>query len=124
MRSLVCLLLLAAMASAADFSGKWTGTADVILPDGNAQHLSVILQLRQNGGELSGTIGDAAGNESSISQGAIDGNVITFEVQQGDSGPLWKIKLTAAGDELSGEANGSRGGQSLKGRLSLKRTAS
>ena len=126
MRNLICLtlLLLAATASAADLSGKWTGTVDVTSPDGSARQLSVVLQLRQKGAELSGTIADANGNEVNIANAALEGSTITFEVKQGDNGPLWKVKLTASDDALSGEATTAWSGQSMKGRMNLKRAAS
>jgi hypothetical protein len=124
MRKLICLfILIAAACTAADFSGRWTGTADTISPDGNAQHFAVYLQLHQSGNELTGEIGASPDSKAEIAKGKVEGNTVTFEVQQGDNGPLWKIKLTGSGDQLNGEASGVAGTQTLKGHLALKRNA-
>lgn len=123
MRKLICFLIAIATACAADFSGKWTGTADIMSPDGKAQQqLSVVLQLRQSGNALTGTIGEVNGEQTDIASGAVSGSTISFEVRQGDNGPLWKIKLDRKGDDLSGDAVGTAGAQTLKGRLALKRS--
>jgi hypothetical protein len=119
MRALLCLFVLTIAANAADISGKWTGTADTVLPDG-AKHFNVQLQLRQSGAEVTGTISDGR-NEGEIMNGKIAGDIVTFEIQQGDNGPLWKIKLTASGDQLCGDASGQKGTQTISGRVNLKR---
>src|SRR4051795_4890850 len=97
MRYLLCLMMLTMTAWCADVTGKWNGTADLVSPDGDTHQYVIELQLRQSGSGLSGTISAGPGQEGPIENGKVDGETVTFEVQQGNSGPLWKVKLTPSG---------------------------
>jgi hypothetical protein len=118
----VCILMLAATTWAADVTGKWTGNGEATAPNGEVRRETISLELRQSGSELSGMIGSKNGQEFPISKGAIDGNTVSFEVKSGEDGPTWRFKLTLNGDEMSGEANGEKGTETMKGRVTFKRS--
>ena len=122
MRLLLVLSLAAALAQAADFSGKWTGSAEAKNPDGNQHSESIYLNLKQSGDQITGVLGSQSGQEFEISQAKADGDTLSFVVQPGEDAPAWSVKLTLSGDSLTGDASAERDGQTLKGHVNLRRS--
>jgi hypothetical protein len=79
MKLLFASLLLTLSISAADLTGKWTGTftdnADT------TKHENFFVVLTQNGDTLTGTAGSTAEDQGPISNGKVDGNSVTFDIK-------------------------------------------
>src|SRR5215831_12692207 len=124
MTKLTTLLLMTAVAlcaAATDVTGRWTGTATMHGPQGQTKDSSALLELKQEGTQVTGTVGPEGGDRHTITKGSIDGDKVILEVQ-GDAGPVLKFELKAEGDTLKGEAHGSSPeGQTMKMELNLKR---
>jgi hypothetical protein len=86
-------LCLAVSAFAADVTGKWTATLKT--PDG--QDMQQVIDLKQDGNKLSGTIETPMG-QMPISEGKVDGDAISFTIEMNDM----KIvhQGTVSGDEM------------------------
>jgi hypothetical protein len=115
------LLILGAVAftvSAADVSGKYSGT--FAPEDGESSGAYVV--LKQNGAAITGSAGPSASEQWPIITGKIAGNRITFEVKSGEDGTLYKADLVVSGDSLKGAVTGTRAeGAPLKAKLDVAR---
>jgi len=123
MRTLLCLLLVAALAGVAiadiDVSGKWQGTFKVTDPSGETKESTALMVLKQKGTDITGTVGPNEDEQFPIQKGKIDGNKIVLEADH-DGNPI-KFDLVLAGDRITGEANGSHDGQAMKAHLDVTR---
>jgi len=117
MKSILLSLLLAATwtLSASDLTGKWTGTVDM-KEDGNAQAMSVVMIVKQDGNKLTGTAG-VEEDQHPIQKGNVDGDTVTFEVDSGEA--IYYLELKLDGDQLSGAAKAGPDGEKMK--IALKR---
>jgi len=98
------LLATAALSASADLNGRWSGTAELKMPDGTRDTSPLYLTVKLSGAEVSGTIGPADDQQWPLMKAKIEGDAISFEVQS--NGPLFKVRLTLAEGRLKGEANG------------------
>ncbi|MBI1761618.1 MAG: hypothetical protein HYR56_09305 [Acidobacteria bacterium] len=113
------LVLATALLAAADgVTGKWTGSF-VITLDGETKDEMALLNLKQNGTELTGTGGPSADEQWPIQNGKVEGDKLIFDVQSG--GPLIKFNLTLADGHLKGEAKAEHDGHSMKAAVDLQR---
>jgi hypothetical protein len=123
MRTLLCFLLLAAFSGIAvadvNVSGKWTGNFKVIAGDGQAQDSTALFLLKQNGSEITGSVGPNEGEQHQITKGKIDGDKITLELAEGDL--VIKLDLVLAEDRITGDVNAAGEGRTLKGKIDVKR---
>ena len=116
----VCILLCAAITlSAADISGKWSGTVSMTTAQGETNDGTAFVVFKQKGAEITGTGGPDENQQFPITNGKIEGNRITFEVQS--DGPLYKLDMMLLGDHIKGEATAVREGQTVKGKVDLTR---
>ena len=117
MKSILLSLLLAAAwtLSASDLTGKWAGTVDM-KEDGNAQAMSVVMIVKQDGNKLTGTAG-VEEDQHPIQKGIVDGDTVTFEVDSGEA--IYYLELKLDGDQLSGAAKAGPDGEKMK--IALKR---
>ena len=101
MKRLILGLILAAgwMLADTDVTGKWTGTLDM-KQDGDAQTITVVMNVKQEGTKLTGTAGTDE-EQHPIQNGVIDGDKITMEVDNGEA--VYRLQLVVNGDEISGE---------------------
>jgi len=98
----VFLLLAPLAGSAADVSGKWTGSMDIKTPDGQAQSMPVRAELKQDGKSVTGTAGREGEEQYPIQKGTIEDKKFTFEVQAPDGN--YEVSLTVVGEsQLQGE---------------------
>lgn len=120
---LPCLLLVVALAltaTAADLSGKWTGSFTPESGDGGTAYVI----LKQSGNTLTGSGGPDAGEQWPGLQGTVSGNKVSFQVKSASDGTLYKCELALDGDHLKGEVVFTTAdGQSAKGKLELTRAA-
>src|SRR5262249_12226456 len=125
MKTLSCLFLLAVLAlcAAADINvtGKWSGSFNITAPDGESKESTAVLVLKQNGTEITGTVGPNEEKQFAIQKGKIEGSKITLEAQ--DDNHVIKSDLVLVADErIKGEANMSGdGGESLTAKLDVSR---
>jgi hypothetical protein len=122
MKILVCFLLMLGLtlsATAADVNGKWSGSFNVTRPDGEVKDDTAFFVLKQNGSELTGTVGPREDEQFPIQNGKVEGDKITLEASA--NGSVIKFELVLAGDHIKGDANGTHDGEPLKAKLDLTR---
>jgi hypothetical protein len=113
------LVLFAMTLSAADLTGKWSGTYDVTISDGNSMKGRVYLVLTQSGSDLTGTIGPDEQQQSQITKGKVEDDRITFENQT--EGPLMRFELRLEDDHIRGEGRGDLEGTKIRAKIELAR---
>jgi hypothetical protein len=120
MKTVLCsLFLIASNLSAADLTGKWSGTYDVAISDGDTMKGHVYMVLTQNGSDLTGTIGPDQQQQSQITKGKVEGDRITFESQT--EGPLMRFELRLEDDHIRGEGTGDQQGTKIRAKIELAR---
>jgi len=112
------LVLCAMSAAAADVSGKWTGA---FTPEADNASQGVLV-LKQTGDTVTGTAGPSESEQTAISNGKIEGDRVTFEIQQPNG--MIIVKLVLSGDSLKGDVEASHDGQTMRGKLDLTRVKS
>ena len=118
----VLLLTMApAHAQSTNLTGKWTGTFTRTAPDGRTQTIDFMFDLTQKGKVLTGTVGPNAERQWPIEKGgAVDGDRVTFKVQQPD-GPLRTFTLKLVKDRLQGDMLAELNGQSFTAKVDAGR---
>ena len=107
--------------TAADLTGKWTGTMTRTAPDGRSQTIDWMFDLTQKGTVLTGTAGPNAERQWAIEKGgAVEGNKATFKVQQPE-GPMRTFTLALIKDRLQGEMIAELKGQSFTTKVDVGR---
>ena len=123
MRIILCFLVLAAFAGFAvadvNVTGKWSGSFISIGPDGQTKDSTAVLVLKQNGSEITGTVGPNEGQQHEITKGKIEGDKITLEAA--DGARAIKLDLALDGDRITGEVNAVGEGGTLKAKIDVKR---
>lgn len=127
MTKLICSFLFAALAvataSAADLSGKWSGSFDITAPNGETHPDRALMQLKEDHGQVTGTAGPNAEKQWPVRKGKLDGAKLTFEITNED-GSLLVFNLAFDGDEIQGDCAGTNGdGEKMSAKLHLKRAA-
>jgi len=108
--------------SAAEITGKWSGSFDITNSDGETKADTAYMSLKQNGGEVTGTAGPNADKQWTIQKGKLDGQKLTFEVLMEDGGTL-VFDLTFDGSSIEGNVKGTgSGGEQMSAKTKLKRT--
>jgi hypothetical protein len=114
----VCILLCAAITlSAADISGKWSGSFIMTNAQGETNEGTAFVIFKQNGAEITGSAGGDENQQFPITKGKIEGNRITFEVQS--DGPLYKVDVMLTGDHIKGDVIVVQEGQSTKAKVDI-----
>jgi len=122
MRKLICSLLLSALAlGAAELTGKWSGSFDITNSNGETKADTAYMDLKEQGGAVTGTAGPNTDKQWSIRKGKLDGQMLTFELPT-DDGALMVFDLTFDGEAIQGACAGTGGnGEKMSARLHLKR---
>lgn len=118
MKTLILTLLLAAASYAADFAGKWSGTAEM-MRDGETRSSTAVLIFKQDGDKITGTGGRDESQQHPFDNVKVDGDKLTCEVNDGDT--VVKVSLQAEGDVMKGEAKAEKDGQKMTVVFHLKR---
>ena len=131
MRRLMCnvlfILVLAPLASAADVTGKWSGSLEGKDPDGEAVTVPAHAELKQQGDFVTGKVWKEVGHQYSIEKGKIEGSRITFEFKAPEGSeeaePLvHSVRLTVVTeDQLQGELEIAMDGEKMTGKLTFAR---
>ena len=116
MKTLVCTLLFALCAMAADATGKWSGT---FAPEGQSPNNAYVI-LKQSGTSLTGSAGPDEGQQWPLTEGKVTGNKITGTVTSPD-GVVYKLDVTLDGDKMAGDVSASANGQAMKAKIELTR---
>lgn len=120
MQSILCALILFTLTlPAADLTGKWTGTYDVTISDGDSMKGRVYMVLTQSGSAVTGTIGPDEQQQSQITKGKVEDDRITFENQT--EGPLMRFELRVENDHIRGEGKGELEGAQIRAKIELAR---
>jgi len=123
MRTLLCLLVLAALVGVAsadvDVTGKWSGSFNATNPGGETKESTALLMLKQSGTDITGTVGPNEDEQFPILKGKIDGDKITLEADH--DGHTMKFDLVLAAGRITGEAQMSRDGQTMKAKIDVGR---
>ena len=125
MKTLICLLLLAAFTRIAsadvNVTGKWSGSFNITRDNGESKDSTAVLMLKQNGTEITGTIGPTEDEQFTIKSGKIDADKITLEVDE--HGHTIKFSLMLDSDHIRGEANMlGENGETAKAKIDVTRT--
>jgi hypothetical protein len=105
MKKLVVVLLsLAALLTAADYSGIWNGKGGIESAKYGSIPQTAQITLLQAGSAASGTLKLGNGPILKITSGTISGSTITFAVDNGTTGTL-----TQSGSQLQGRLTSSEG---------------
>jgi len=113
---IIAVLLPAACALAADFTGKWSG----LFTDSDTGKTSPVYSvLKQDGSTLTGTAGPSESHQMPITTGKIEGDHLTFAVRMG--GGTISFDLTNDSGELKGKMQVVEDGHTANASVVLKR---
>src|SRR5260370_13286731 len=115
MKLLLTSLLLTLSISAADCSGKWSGTF-VVDTDKNRTEATYMVQA-QDGNKVTGTAGPSADRQMQIGNGKIDGETITFDVKNEVVTMHFSLKLVD--EHLKGKVSVLAGDETLTATVDL-----
>jgi hypothetical protein len=118
-RVLGLLFIAGCTLAASDLSGKWAGTYDVSVSDGDTMKGRVFMTLIQKGSEINGTIGPDEQQQTPITKGKIEGDKLTFESQT--EGPLMRFELRAVDGHIQGDAVGDLQDTKIRAKVELAR---
>ena len=117
------LALIGISASAADVSGRWSGTFVSTGPDGQPHESTAYFILTQTGSSITGGGGPAENQQWPIRNGKLEGTKLTGEVQN-SNGPSFRFSLmvNGGGDRIQGDliAN-DPGGPGPRAKIDLTR---
>jgi hypothetical protein len=101
------LIAFAALAAAADVTGKWVAQ----VPGRDGQTREQTFTFKADGATLTGTMSGMQGAEIQIADGKISGDNISFTatMQRGDNTIKWTYTGTVAGDEIKMKREGGQG---------------
>lgn len=99
------LSIAGAQTAPTDFSGRWSGSFDVVQPSGSVQPDTSIFMLKQDGKALTGTAGQSEARQSPIANGEIVGNHAHFDLIVNPQMTV-HFDLAIDGDHLRGAATG------------------
>ena len=118
---LLALFAFAALASAADVTGTWTGPMTMKNGD-ETRDETAYLVLKQEGGAITGTIGPNEERRYDITKGTADGDSVYIEaLVQGENAIVLKLKLESG--KLVGDLS-TKGPDAppISGRMTLEKT--
>ncbi|MBI4910890.1 MAG: hypothetical protein HY820_45190 [Acidobacteria bacterium] len=118
---LFAFVLATATLLAGDASGKWSGNMRPTTGDGNDRPVTLI--LKQEGAVLTGSGGPAEEKQTPINPGKVQGDELNFTVNIGN-GAVLTFKLKMSGDDITGDVQMARDGQTETGKVTLKRAKS
>ena len=103
-------------ATAADISGKWTGSFTPESGEGGTAYLV----LKQSGTTITGSGGPDANEQWPGLEGTISGNKLSFQVKSASDGTIYECELVLDKDHLKGDVMFTPAdGQSAKAKLDL-----
>jgi hypothetical protein len=124
MKIFVCLFALlvasaAFLAADTNIAGKWSGSFLMTMDGGESHDSTVVLNLKQEGSTITGTVGPNDDQQWPIQKGKLEGDKITMDVQS--EGPLVHFELVLDGEHLKGDAHASMEGKNMSAKLDATR---
>jgi hypothetical protein len=117
MKTLLLLLTAALTLSAADVTGKWSGTIDFIGDDGATREHHAAAELTQTGDNITGTIGPPE-HQVKIKTGKLTGDKLALEAEPPEGG-VATFELTLKDNRLEGSMVAKEGERTRHGKLKL-----
>jgi hypothetical protein len=121
MKTLALLLMFTAAAFAGELTGKWSGSFEIVNPDGSTQPSTAFITLKLSGQTVTGTAGQNETEQVEILNGKLDGQKLTFDVPIREI--LIKFDVVFDGDTIKGGAAAESGGMKVTAKVDLKRRA-
>jgi hypothetical protein len=116
---LVCWSLLCFPACGAqNLTGKWVGTFHILPQSGGPREDKAVVVLKQQGEEVTGTLGPSESNQMPLKKGKVTGNLLKIEME----GNRIVLTLTLDGDKLTGEIRDADDESKILARVDLKRS--
>jgi hypothetical protein len=100
-----------------DLTGKWVGTFHVLPQGGGPREDKAVVFLKQQGEEVTGTLGPTESNQMPFKTGKIKGNALKIEME----GNRIVFTLTLDGGNLTGEIRDADRESRILARVELKR---
>jgi hypothetical protein len=100
-------------------TGKWSGSFNVIGPNGETKDGTALLVLKQDGSAITGSVGPDEGEQHAITKGKIEGGKITLEAADGQMAITFNLVVN--GDRITGEANAVGEGREMRAKLDVTR---
>ena len=121
--ALVLAVFAPALVSAqTNVTGNWTAACTLTRPDGSSQTITFLFHFTQKGKDLTGTIGPTPERQWPIEKGVVNGDNVTFQVQQADGArPLRTLTLTHVKGRLQGTMKVEANGQSAEIKVDAER---
>ena len=123
MRILLCFSVLIGIALAApadvNVTGNWSGSVNIARQDGSTSESVVLLMLKQNGTEITGSAGTREDDQLPIKKGKIEGDKIALELEDSANNRVVTFALVLAGDRIKGDVNISGNGETRKAKLDV-----
>lgn len=117
------LLGLTAALPASDVTGKWTGTVEVKMPDGEVRTYPLHLEVQQSGERITGTIGREPEEKLPLEKAKLEGGKLSFEVVPADAGAPVAFELEISAGRLEGKLKGETDAGPISGKVTLARSA-
>jgi hypothetical protein len=116
--TLLLAMLVAISASAADVSGKWSGSFTADSGDSGTAYIV----LKQSGTTITGTGGPDANEQWPGLEGKVSANKVSFQVKSASDGTVYQCDLVLDSGHLKGDVTFTPpGGQPGKAKLDLAR---
>lgn len=96
-----------------NIAGKWTGSFELIFPNGKSERETAWFDFVQNGNDVSGTAGPDAEKQTPIANGKISGKRLSFEMSV-RAGTILIFDLILDENHLRGEATGDSADAKIK----------
>jgi len=121
MKTILLFVTMAALAGIAladaNVTGKWSGSFNATNPNGETKESTAVLMLKQNGADITGTVGPNEDEQFPIQKGKIEGDKITLQAD----GHTMTFNLVLASERITGEAQMSRDGETMKAKIDVTR---
>ena len=121
--TILVLLVIAVLTGVAladtNVTGKWSGSFNATNPNGETKESTAVLMLKQNGADITGTVGPNEDEQFPIQKGKIEGDKITLQADH--DGRTMTFNLVLASERITGEAQMSRDGETMKAKIDVTR---
>ena len=117
----LALVPAAPAAQATNLTGNWNAKFTMTRSDGTTQSITFTFHFTQKGKVLTGTIGPSPERQWKVEKGVVDGDKVTFLVQQPDPPTQRDFTLTHAKGRLTGIMKLERGDQKAEATVEAER---
>jgi len=124
MRIFLALVLCAGAVAAGDLNGKWKGTSEIAVSEGRVITRPALLDLVQNGSNVTGKMGPDEQRMSPVQNAKLEGDVLTFDTPLGPDRTA-KVALNVLDDKtMEGTVEGTmHTGDAFKAKVKFVREA-